>query len=89
MYLTRLEEEMLEGEMGEAVARAMSLLVALGEVFEAERLIEVESAHISGVSYKNLGEAGLEYLEEQAEIGARVRIRATLNPAGMDLERWG
>ncbi len=88
MYLTRLEEEMLEGEMGEAVARAMSLLVALGEVFEAERLIEVESAHISGVSYKNLGEAGLEYLEEQAELGASVRIRATLNPAGMDLERW-
>ncbi len=88
MYLTQLEEEMLEGEMGEAVARAMSLLVALGEVFEAERLIEVENAHISGVSYKNLGEAGLDYLEEQAELGARVHIRATLNPAGMDLERW-
>ncbi len=88
MYLTQLEEEMLEGEMGEAVARAMSLLIALGEVFEAERLIEVESAHISGVSYKNLGAAGLDYLEEQAELGARVHIRATLNPAGMDLERW-
>ncbi|KYH38646.1 MAG: hypothetical protein AYL28_002990 [Candidatus Bathyarchaeota archaeon B23] len=88
MYLTPIEEAMLEGEAGEAVARAMGLLVALGEVFEAEGLIEVESAHVSGVSYKNLGEAGLEYLEEQAELGGRIRIRATLNPAGMDLRRW-
>lgn len=88
MYLTRIEEAMLEGEEGEAVARAMGLLVALGEVFEAERLIEVESAHISGVSYKNLGETGLEFLEEMAKLEARTRVRATLNPAGMDLERW-
>jgi len=79
---------MLDGEEGPAVAKSMDLLVTLGEVFGAERLVPVESAHISGVSYKNLGEAGLEWLEEQAELGARARIRATLNPAGMDLDRW-
>jgi len=62
--------------------------VSLGEVFGAERLVPVESAHVSGVSYKNLGEAGLGWLEEQADLGARVRIRATLNPAGMDMELW-
>ena len=62
--------------------------MALGDVFEAERLVPVESAHISGVSYGNLGEAGLEWLEEQAGLGARARIRATLNPAGMDMELW-
>ncbi|MCD6264310.1 DUF521 domain-containing protein, partial [Candidatus Bathyarchaeota archaeon] len=87
MYLTRYEERLLEGEEGEAVERAMRLLVTLGEVFGAERLVEVRSAHISGVSYRNLGEAGLSFLEEQAEAGARTRVRATLNPAGMDLER--
>ena len=79
---------MLEGDEGLAVQKSMELLVALSEVFGAERLTPVESAHISGVSYKSLGEAGLEWLEEQAEMGARCRIRATLNPAGMDLERW-
>lgn len=79
---------MLEGEDGAAVAKSMELLVALGEVFEAERLIPVESAHISGVSYSNLGEAGREWLREQAEMGAKCRIKATLNPAGMDLDRW-
>lgn len=79
---------MLDGERGEAVRKSMELLVALGEVFGAEKLIPVESAHISGVSYKNLGEAGTEWLEEQAAAGARCVIRATLNPAGMDLEKW-
>ncbi len=88
MYLTREEEGVLSGDRGPAAAKLMELLVALGEVFGAERLVPVESAHISGVSYKNLGEAGLEWLEEQAETGARAIIPATLNPAGMDLERW-
>jgi len=79
---------MLDGEQGPAVAKSLKLLVALGEVFEAERLVPVESAHISGVSYKNLGDAGLDFLEEQARLGAKTMIRATLNPAGMDLDLW-
>jgi predicted aconitase len=79
---------MLAGEEGPAAAQLLELLVALGEVFGAERLVPVESAHISGVSYKNLGEAGLEWLEEQADLGAKARIKATLNPAGMDMDRW-
>jgi predicted aconitase len=86
--LTRDEETMLGGEEGPAAAKLLELLVALGEVFGAERLVPVESAHVSGVSYKNLGEAGLGWLEEQADLGARARIRATLNPAGMDMELW-
>jgi len=88
LHLTRYEERLLGGEEGESVERAMRLLVTLGEVFGAERLVEVKSAHVSGVSYLNLGEAGLDFLKEQAEAGAKTRIRATLNPAGMDLQRW-
>ena len=88
MHLTNEQERMLDGEEGPAAAKLLELLVALGEVFEAERLVPVESAHISGVSYKNLGEAGLKWLEEQADLGAKARIRATLNPAGMDMDLW-
>jgi len=88
MFLTRVQEQMLEGEHGDAVRKSMELLVALGDVFGAERLTSVESAHISGVSYKNLGDAGTEWLEEQAALGSRCRVRATLNPAGMDMEKW-
>jgi len=79
---------MMDGEEGIAVRKSLELLVALGSVFGAEKLVPVESAHISGVSYKNLGEAGTEWLEEQAAMGAKCRIRATLNPAGMDMEKW-
>lgn len=79
---------MLAGEYGTGVAKSLELLVALGEVFGAEKLIPIESAHVSGVSYKNLGDAGLEWLEDQAKLGALAKVRATLNPAGMDMMHW-
>jgi len=88
MYLTPEQERMMGGERGDAVRKSMELLVALGDVFGASGLVSVESAHISGVSYANLGDAGTEWLEEQAAMGARCRVRATLNPAGMDMDRW-
>ncbi len=87
MFLTREEERMLDGEYGDAVARLMRLLVKLGEINGAERLIPVSSAQIAGISYKNIGDPGLEFLEEISK-EARVRIPAFMNPAGMDLKRW-
>lgn len=79
---------MLAGDYGAGVSKSLELLVALGDVFGAEKLVPVEGAHVSGVSYKNLGDAGLEWLEDQAKMGARAKVRATLNPAGMDMARW-
>jgi predicted aconitase len=88
LYLTREEERILAGQYGTGMAKSLELLVALGEVFGAKKLVPVESAHVSGVSYKNLGDAGLEWLEDQAKLGAKAKVRATLNPAGMDMTRW-
>jgi hypothetical protein len=65
----------------------MEILVSLGEIFGAKRLIDVSSVQIAGVSYHNLGDAGLEYLADMAKDG-KVRVLTTLNPAGMDLENW-
>jgi len=87
MFITREEEDILEGEMGTGRQKAMEILVALGKVFDAEELIPIVSAHLSGVSYKTIGEGGLSFLQEMKE-EARVRVKTTLNPAGMDLERW-
>jgi len=89
LHVTRYEESLLQGHEGEAVEKAMRLLVTLGDVFGADSLLEVGSSHVSGVSYMNLGDAGLGYLKDQAALSGKARIRATLNPAGMDLERWG
>ncbi len=79
---------MLAGSEGQVVRQAMEIVAALGKIYEAEELVVVGSAQIAGVSYKNLGEAGLEFLEEWASQGARVRVPAFANPAGMDLQRW-
>jgi len=87
MYLTKEEERMLDGEEGYAVRKSMEILVALGNIYGAERLIKVGSVQVAGVSYHNLGDAGLEFLNELARDG-RVKVLTTLNPAGMDLEDW-
>jgi predicted aconitase len=87
MKLTPEEESMLAGEQGHAVRKSMQILTALGRIFGAERLLPVATVQISGVSYDNLGQAGLEYLRSMAADG-RVRVPTTLNPAGMDLCDW-
>ncbi|MCD6502903.1 MAG: hypothetical protein DRN30_01230 [Thermoplasmata archaeon] len=88
MYLTKEEEKALDGEFGEAIEKAMQILVALGEVYGADRLIKITSAHISGVSYKTIGDAGLQFLRDMARLGARVCVKTTLNPCGMDAVDW-
>jgi predicted aconitase len=87
MYLTKEEERMLDGKEGYATRKSMEILVALGNIFGAEKLISVGSVQVAGVSYHNLGDAGLEFLNELAKDG-RVKVLTTLNPAGMDLEDW-
>ncbi len=88
MYLNEKEEKMYKGEVGESVRKAMEILVALGDIYNAERLIRVESAHIAGLSYKTHGDAGLKYVEDLVAIGASVQIPTTVNVIGVDRSRW-
>jgi predicted aconitase len=88
LKLSAEEQAMLDGDLGPGVRKAMEIVVALGQIFGAQRLVEVNSVQVAGVSYRNLGEAGLEFLSEWADQGARVRVPTTLNPAGMDLLAW-
>ena len=85
MYLTREEEDILNGEQGETLQKAIEILVALGDIYGADKLIPVKSAQIAGVSYKNSGDAGLEWI---SDLEGKVKIPAILNPAGMDMLRW-
>ena len=88
MYLTKEQEKMLEGEEGEVVEKLMRLLVRLGDIYNADRMIPVGSVQVSGVSYKSIGDPGLEFLEDFASKGVKVKVLTYLNPAGMDLENW-
>ncbi len=85
MYLSREEESIYRGEHGETLRRMMEILVALGDIYEAKRLIPVKSVQIAGVSFKNIGDAGLEWI---SDLHGRVIVPSILNPAGMDLLRW-
>ncbi|HSD84210.1 MAG TPA: aconitase X catalytic domain-containing protein [Anaerolineae bacterium] len=88
MKLTPEEQHMLDGTRGRATQKAMEILVALGTIYGAERMVSVTSVQIAGVSYDNLGEAGLHWLSEMADGGGKTRVLTTLNPAGMDIENW-
>jgi len=88
MYLTKEQEQMLAGEYGEVVERNFRLLVRLGEIYGADRMIPVGSVQVAGVSYKSIGDPGLEFLEDLASKGAKVKVPTTLNPTGMDLLDW-
>lgn len=85
MYLTRWEEKALSGEFGEALRISMEVLVKVCRSLKAERLVEISHAHVSGVSYFNIGDEGLELLEDLATKGARVSVYTTANPASVAL----
>src|SRR5512143_4052351 len=88
MKLTPEEQQMIDGAHGHATQKAMEILVALGTIYGAERMVPVTSVQIAGVSYDNLGEAGLHWLSEMADGGGITRVLTTLNAAGMDIENW-
>lgn len=85
MYLSNEEENILNGEAGEPLRQAIEILVALGDIYGADRLIPIKSAQIAGVSYKTIGYAGLEWI---SDLKGQVKVPAILNPAGMDLKSW-
>ena len=74
MQLTTEEEQMLSGKYGRATQKAMEILAALGTIYESEQMVPVSSVQIAGVSFDNLGEAGLEFLSEIATGGGRVKV---------------
>jgi predicted aconitase len=88
MFLSNAEERILSGENGEVMERLFRLLVRLGEIYGADKMIPIGSAQVAGVSYKSIGDPGVDFLEDYANKGACVKVVTYLNPAGMDIEDW-
>ena len=86
MRLTR-DQRRLRDEGTPSERKAMQILLALGGLSEAKRLVPITSAHVSGASYKMIGDPGLEFLEDFAR-DARVAVPTTVNPLGTDLAQW-
>ncbi len=86
MELTAAQERLLH-DGTTAQRKAMGILLAIGELNEARRLVPVTCAHVSGASYKMIGDPGLEFIEDFAR-DARVVVPTTVNPLGTDMQQW-
>jgi predicted aconitase len=77
---------MLRGERGPAAKMAMSIVARMAEVAGAAELLDITAAHIDSTVY--IGEAGLEFAERFAALGAKVSVPTTLNVSGLDEHHW-
>ncbi|WZL72520.1 aconitase X catalytic domain-containing protein [Clostridiaceae bacterium 35-E11] len=76
MELTKTQQEMLEGKHGEGVAIAMKIQVAIGESFDAKRMVPITRAHVALSNQ----EADLWFAEKLLKAGAKCKIPPTVNP---------
>ncbi len=74
---------MLVGEHGEAVRRAIAYQVEVGRFWGAQRFVPVSNVHMMG-DIEVMGDGGLDYLREQAALGARCVVGTTTNARCID-----
>ena len=86
LQLTDKDRQMLHGDYGPATKMAMSILVRMAGVSNASELIDITGAHIDSTVY--IGDAGLEFAERLASLGAKVSVPTTLNVSGLDEHHW-
>lgn len=86
LNLTSRDRSMLEGGHGPAAKMAMTIVVRMAEVSGADKLIDITGAHIDSTVY--IGEAGLEFAERLAGLGAMVSVPTSLNVSGLDEHHW-
>jgi hypothetical protein len=84
--LTSHDEALLAGEHGPAAQLAMSIVTRMAEVYGAPELMDITGAHIDSTIY--IGEAGLEFAERLAGLGAKVVVPTALNVSGLDEHHW-
>ena len=86
LTLSAKDHEMLRGDHSPAAKMAMSIVARMAEVAGAEELLDISGAHIDSTVY--IGEAGLEFAERLAGLGAKVVVPTTLNVSGLDEHHW-
>ena len=89
MRLTPEQENILEGKQGKTRQKAIRLLIDLGKAANAEKLVPVTSAHVSGVSPLTGGDGLIQFLEDLvSDSDGTAVVDTTLNSAGCDRSRF-
>ena len=83
LQLTSQDQHMLDGTMGRAPQIAMRILTTMAEVYGADHLLDITSAHIDGVLYHGI--SGLEFVQKLVEADGQVLVPTTLNVGALDL----
>jgi len=86
LSLSARDRAMLKGEFGPATKMAMTIVMRMAEVAGASELLDIVGAHIDSTVY--IGDAGLEFAEKLASLGAKVSVPTTLNVSGLDEHHW-
>lgn len=86
LHLSTDDQAMLNGEAGPAAALAMRVVTRMATLGHAPRLRDITHAHIDSTIF--VGDAGLEFAERLAALGARVRVPSSLNVSGVDEHHW-
>ncbi len=88
MILSEYEKKLLDGTEGYPVQKSMQILVQLGEIYGAKRMIPVGKVHMPGSSIVVAGQAGTKFVEKMVDQGGRFKAFTTLNTGAVDLSAW-
>lgn len=86
LTLSLKDHEMLRGNHGPAAKMAMAIVARMADVAGATELLDISGAHIDSTVY--IGDAGLEFAERLASLGAKVSVPTSLNVSGLDEHHW-
>jgi len=76
MHLTNKDERVCKGESGKGMQEAMNLLVAIGDAYDAQRMVPISRAHAASSGQ----EGDLYFVELLANGGARCSVPTSTNP---------
>jgi hypothetical protein len=88
MELTKEEERILKGDYGIAKKIALEKLYKIGEAYDAEKFVKINSAHIAGISIKTLMKGGFQLLKDFEALNPKCEVLTTLNPTSIDLDNF-
>jgi len=78
MYLSDIDKRMIYGEGGLANQFSMQILIRLGEIYGAKRMVPIKSAHV-GCVYPQFG-AAIEIMKKVDDLGGEFCVPTTANP---------
>jgi len=66
----------------------MEILVGMGEIFNAKKMIKINSVHLAGFNPITAGKAGEIFTKELADQAGKFIVFADTNPIGIDIKYW-